>query len=111
MDNLISQIKKVREANPTGFTVDLKMNPAPKTGFAVSLRETQNNFGIEGLKRVIRAAQKNSTYIGGWKNEEDGKFYYDVTIIVQDEKEAIKIAKEQKQLAIFDLETLKTIWV
>lgn len=99
---MISKILKIAEENPNGFTIDLNLKFI-SSGYAVASKETQNCFGVEGLKKVIEFAKKHNTYIGGWL--EDGKYYFDASTIVQDKEEALRIGRENEQIAIFDFQT------
>lgn len=47
--------------------------------------------------------------LGTWFNPDDGNTYLDVAITVSDKETALRIARENKQLAIFDLRTYTTI--
>lgn len=47
--------------------------------------------------------------LGTWYNPEDGNTYLDVAITVSDKETALRVARENKQLAIFDLRTYTTI--
>ena len=102
------KIKEIAKANESGFTISLTdFNPIEK-GYCVAFKETQNCFNDEGLKKAINFAKKTTNIVGGWKSQ-DGKFYYDAIMIVEDEKEAVKIGKANGQLAIFNLETKEVI--
>ncbi len=59
-------------------------------------------------KNADLLAQPDHT-LGTWFNEEDGNTYLDVSIVVPDMAEALRIARENNQLAIFDLRTFTTI--
>lgn len=99
---MITKILKIAKENPSGFTIDLELNFV-SGGYAVANKETQDCFGEEGLKKVIEYAKKHNTYIGGWL--EEGKFYFDASIVVQDKEEALRIGKENEQIAIYDFQT------
>ena len=99
---MITKILKIAKENPSGFTIDLELNFV-SGGYAVANKETQDCFGVEGLKKVIEYAKKHNTYIGGWL--EEGKFYFDASIVVQDKEEALRIGKENEQIAIYDFQT------
>ena len=47
--------------------------------------------------------------LGGWIN--DGKLYLDISVVYDNEEEAIRMAKENKQLAYFDIANGKEIFV
>lgn len=104
---LFEALQTIAINNPAGYSVDAKTLQPIKEGFAVSVAETQNSFGSAGLAKVIVYVSKHPEInaFGGWKNEKNGMFYFDATIICKDRETAIKLAKENKQLAIYDLNT------
>lgn len=99
------------EQNPLGFTVSLPTLKRLTGGISVAYLETQDCFGDEGLKRVLKHALEHEKTAGGWLNRENGKFYYDSVRIFTDLEEAKRFARENKQLAIFDLGNLRLIWL
>lgn len=48
-------------------------------------------------------------YVGGWVDESDGKVYLDLSVVKSDRGEAMALASEHSQLAIFDLENTQAI--
>ncbi|WP_372472627.1 hypothetical protein AB4865_07340 [Capnocytophaga sp. ARDL2] len=99
------QVKQIAKENKDGFTISLIGSEIPKKGFVVALKETQNCFNDKGLKKVIEVASKTTNLVGGWLDKSENKFYYDAVMIVEDLENAKKLGKENKQLAIFNLET------
>lgn len=106
---MYEKIKKVAEANKEGFTIEIETLKAVTTGIVVAYRETQNSFDDEGLKKCVNHALSNDKKVGGWFNEENGRFYYDSVRTFKSLEEAIKFGKENEQIAIFDLDNLKEI--
>lgn len=107
----VFEILKVAEANKEGFTVEVETLKHVTAGIVVAYLETQNSFDSEGLKRCIEHAAKHEGYIGGWLNEENGKYYFDsVRIFPVDQlKEAIGFGRANEQVSIFDLTNIKEI--
>lgn len=105
MKNIFEKVLQVAKQQETGFTISIVDFTSQKKGWAVAFKETQNSFGEEGLKKVIDFAIKNSTFVGGWLDNESKNFYFDAIKIVEDEEEATKLGIENEQLAIFNLET------
>lgn len=107
----VFEILKVAEANHEGFTIELETLKHVTDGIVVAYLETQNSFDSEGLKRCIEHAAKHDGYIGGWLNEENGRYYFDsVRIFPVDQlKEAIAFGKANEQISIFDLTNIKEI--
>lgn len=102
---IFQKIKEIAEANPNGFTISILDFKAQEKGFCVAMKETQNCFNDEGLKKAIKIAKQTTNIVGGWLDKENDLFYYDAIMIVEDLETALKLAKENKQIAIFDLET------
>lgn len=111
MKYLIEAIQEIAEANPFGFTIKLPSLEFITDGYSVAFEETQNSFDVDGLVKVINHAKQNGNVIGGWLDEETNLYYFDSCMILTDESEAIEFAKQNKQIAIFDLTNLKVIRV
>ena len=103
MTDLKKAIKAVAKMNPYGFTVELPTIKEVKRGYVVAYLETQNSFDDDGLDKVINHALNHSKTVGGWLNEDNGKYYFDSCQIFTDRDEAIKFGIENKQIAIYDI--------
>ena len=108
-------IKKVVLENPTGFSVDNSMQNI-ESGYAVSFdKKTEVSTKRVTLKVIDRylkkRPEKDNVIYGGWYNEKDEKYYLDYSMRVVNKQEALKIARENKQLAIFDLNKKRAIYV
>lgn len=110
MKHLISQLKQLSNDRPEGFTVRLKLQPVT-SGYVISIPETQDSFGDQGLKEVLQTVLQRGYCIGGWLNEENGKFYWDASVIVEELEEAKRLGRKFGQLAIFDLNEQRLIWL
>ena len=97
--------------NPEGFTIDAKTFAPITKGYAVAVKDTQNSFGNAGAARVAAyvCSHKEINAVGGWLNSDNNEYYYDATIVVQDLDEAMKLGRENKQIAIFDLTNMVEI--
>lgn len=111
MEKLIDCVWEYAQNNPYGFTLNLETMKPVKYGICVAYLETQNSFGKEGLERVIQHSQKNNKIVGGWLNSENNLYYFDSVKLFKNSelKEAIEFAKQNSQIAIFDLTNLKEI--
>lgn len=109
MENLKGAIVEIARMNPDGFTVDLTTLKKVTKGISVAYLETQDSFDEEGLKRVLSHALAHDKKVGGWLNEENGKFYYDSIRIFTDLEKAKSFGRENNQIAIFNLTTLELI--
>ena len=108
---LFSMLSAVAANNKEGYTVDTATLQPITKGYAVAVAATQNNFGPEGLARVIEYARthKDVNAFGGWYNEENGLYYYDAVVITDSLADALELGKSNAQIAIFDLKNMKEI--
>lgn len=90
-------------SNPDGFTIELPSFQPVENGIVAAYFETQDSFGIRGLQKVIQHAMQHYRTIGGWKNEDDGKYYFDSVRVFKNRDEAIAFGIENQQIAIYDL--------
>lgn len=102
-----------------GFTIDSKGNtPKTKKGFIVSDYGKEKTYFIDDkidmlqlekdFTNYIKYVEKEKdAFIGGWI--ENNIFFLDISRIYTNKKEAIKIGKKNKQLAIYDIEKDVTI--
>ena len=97
--------------NKEGFTVNAATLQPVTKGYAVAVADTQNSFGIDGLSNVIKYVANHTEVnaFGGWYNSENGQYYYDATIIVNDLATAKELGRLNEQIAIFDLANLEEI--
>ena len=111
MTKLIDRVWEYSQNNPDGFTLNLETFRPVKFGISVAYLETQDSHDKESLDKVINHSFENQKIIGGWLNVENEKFYFDSVKIFKNSelKEALEFAKQQKQIAIFDLTNLKEI--
>lgn len=101
-----------------GLTLDLNGQPLKADkGYLVSIKDyesiiNQNLINDNILNSIIQQMKKespNNAYIGLWKNK--AKLYLDYSILIQDKKKALMLAKENEQLAIYDLQNNKEIFI
>ena len=109
MTHLIEAIFEIAKQNPEGFTVEVPSLEPVTSGFVSASLETQNSFGRAGLKRVVNHALEHGKVVGGWKNSDNRKYYFDSITVFENRDEAIRFGKENNQLAIFDLDSLTEI--
>lgn len=104
-------LQSIAAMNPDGFTVDKNTLEPITTGFAVAVADTQNSFGNYGAAKVVTYANKHPEInaLGGWRNSENGEFYYDAVIICSTLEEALELGRANEQIAIFNLNTLTEI--
>lgn len=108
---LATALATIAAANPAGYTVDARTLEPLTSGYAVAVAATQNSFGPEGLQRVIDYADthKEVAAFGGWMDEKSGLYYYDAVIICEDRADALELARVNKQIAFFDLNSQQEV--
>lgn len=90
-------------------------NASLKYNYMVSLYGYEATFKVddtEGLKEGLKAYQKKASgkkdlYIGLWVN--DGLVYLDLSINICKKRDALRIGKQNKQKAIYDVKNNKDI--
>ena len=55
------------------------------------------------LRNAAFAKSRDDLYLGGWRDNEDGKVYIDFSVNIAGLEEAIAFARANDQLAIFDV--------
>lgn len=106
----IRTIEAIAAMNASGFTISANDLSAIECGYAVSIAETQNSFGTEGIARVLQAIEAGkANAIGGWYDSQSGLYYYDAVCVYSDKQSAEYAAIENDQIAYFDLNNCKEI--
>ena len=79
----------------------------PASGFAVCVRRT--NERLEATEAYLRKHRRRLLsegqpryYFGGWENQSADVYEFDLTLVVQDEAEAMAVAIVQGQSAVYD---------
>ncbi len=76
----------------------------PEVGYCVAYAETQNAFGMEGLKRaIIHANDDGRGIVGGWFYSGDGKFYFDSVRLFPNLLSAYYAARQNRQIGFYNL--------
>ena len=111
MKHLIDGVWEHSLINPDGFTLNIETMKSVKYGISVAYKETQDSFGKESLNKVINHALKHGRTVGGWFDTESNQYYFDSVKIFKNSEidKAIEFAKNNNQLAIYDLTNLKEI--
>ena len=117
-DEVIGAFQKGQE---TGFSYQPVLEKAPTNGYALSpYPERSKVFDVKGLtvesiaQYMIDNAEMwgdKNHYLGGWLDQETGKFYLDVSVVVQTPAEAEKLTRRYKERAYFDIAKGETVFV
>ena len=86
----------------------------PKAGYLVSFKDglifdSISTVNVHKLSGFIKEHLDMNLYFGGWIDQQTKKVYFDLSINVPDKQEAINLAIEKNQLAIWDLNENKEI--
>lgn len=102
-----------------GFSFRDKVGDGPSGGYMVSVnKHTETRIPINQLTAADVADYMSvhqqelaepDQYMGGWLHK--GYIYLDVSKNVRDLDEAMRLARQHSQLAIFDLSTMDTVMV
>ncbi|MHA1353342.1 MAG: hypothetical protein ACTSPP_11205 [Candidatus Heimdallarchaeaceae archaeon] len=102
-----------------GFTVDNAMNIVMRTkGYVVSIEEYNTVVFSELLtfelfKLIINEYRNkiihSGHYFGCWLDLQTMKIHFDINLIIDNLQDAIKVAKENNQIAIYDLQKKQEI--
>lgn len=113
---MLNQLVKYVTENG-GATVDPKNGNMPTDGYMCAI--AQNERVIEGqltenalvnyINHYSNDLNGDGAYLGIWYNTENDKTYLDTSYRFSDVDEALAFAKENQQLAIFNLATFDEI--
>ena len=79
-------------------------------GFETKMKRGDLNFSI--FKNYLKKAKNKGAYAGYWIDHEDfDTLYIDVSVCFKKKSEALRFAKSQNQLAIYDFKNEKTIYL
>ena len=99
---MLNRIKRLRAANPYGFTVRLPNLEPVTEGISVAYAATQDSHTDRELAACLAHAQAHDQVIGGWLDT-DGMFYYDSVRIFTDLEAAKQWGRSEGQIAIYDI--------
>lgn len=112
----VSELKELALKNG-GFSLN-KNGDSPATGYMISCKDLYkinlSDLTPDKLDDAILEASKINGFIGGWldteANDKDN-FYLDISVNIQNKDEAIKLAKKNNQLAIYDVASGESIYL
>jgi hypothetical protein len=76
------------------------------------------SFNVEDAEKLLDNVEKlteslegkyDEVYAGAWFNPDDQKFYLDASVRIDNQEDALYIAKQGQQISIFNLENYETI--
>jgi len=116
------KILELLRDSPGGFSYRPASKDSPKGGYMTSIEDgpifSPDLSDDEALQQIdsfltskADLLKGSNMYVGGWLNEEDGKFYLDASGNFDSLDETIKVAAATKQKAIFDMNTFNTVFL
>ena len=114
MENIKTIIEEIKENNGGTYNKEYKTINAKK-GFMVSLQgyekkcrtEQETEKAINENMEIIRGL--DNAYLGAWIDE--GITYIDISVLVENKEDALEMGKINNQLAIYDIENNKSIYL
>ena len=100
-----------------GNTIQTNLN-TPKKGYMVAFNSNQpklihknglTNFQFKKILKKLTQNKNNNICAGFWLNPDDKMWYIEESEKINTKKEALKIGKNRKQIAIFNLSNFETI--
>lgn len=110
------KVSEMLEALRAGGFTDW-VTPEKTNGFLVGgacpaiVRESVHEVTKSDIINLIVRADDIADAIGGWIDEEDGKAYLDGNTWIADLGTALEVAQDRGELAIWDIEGGKSIYV
>ena len=114
MENIKTIIEEIKENGGGTYNKEYKTIDA-KQGFMVSLQgyekkcktEQETEKAINENMEIIRGL--DNAYLGAWIDE--GITYIDISVLVENKEDALEMGKINNQLAIYDIENNKSIYL
>ncbi len=113
MDAREKIIRKL-ETHPKGISLLPGGNVPELDGYVIALTNNIVDAILpETIDDVLDTIEQKplATMIGGWLSKETGQYYIDAATLIKDKEEAIRVAREHKQEAIYDVRKGKTIYI
>lgn len=114
------ELIKILLQNPDGVSIKARGNhyiPVYfKTGYFVALTDNRVNgikyeIIIQKLHKLARQLNIKTYFFGYWKDEKTNLEYLDLSIHIQQKREAIFTGKLFNQKAVFDCQKLESIYI
>lgn len=108
---MIKNIKIIEtlEANKDGFTLNLKSGELVNKGFAVGITHNIPLNDIETLYKNVNVADDVLKCVGGWIDQTNKDYFLDFVLVVNTKEQAETLSKVFKQIAYFNLNTMKEV--
>ena len=112
--NNLKELKNYIEQNHGATLTPTLDNATHNNGFYVSLKDFEtktrlSRLDIRTIKHYQEKAQKYGAYIGAWID--NGVLYLDISKHVKSKRKALKLARKNYQLAIYDIKKGKSVYI
>lgn len=110
-------IKETLKNNGGSFNVSTKKIKSPLKGYMCSIKDLividKKDFNVKLLKSLVKdnfsLLKSNENYLGMWI--ENDKIYVDIAANFSSKEKALNTARNNKQLAIYDIDNNKSIYL
>ena len=101
--DLATAIWVMGQVYPEGFTLDISDLTLPREGLMVSYKATQDHFNRASIPAVIKHAHAHENLVGGWRDPDTGRYYFDSTrsFAEDDLASALAFARENEQHTVY----------
>lgn len=110
----LRKVKRIVESNGGATLTSSLDNATINDGYMVSLQGNEFKTSLELLTSNLletyqQTAENNNAYIGFWLDNQE--LYVDISINIHDYMQAVQIARDNEQLAIYNCRTGESIYL
>jgi len=109
MDKVFFRLREIAVEFPDGSVVGFGHLQPIRKGWVVKVKDQGNFDGEDGLLKAIIIATKTTKTIAGWTDGENE--LWDVVLVFNDEEKAMKAARKNEQMTIYQIETSTLKWL
>lgn len=102
MTKFEQKLRELIETKPEGFSLGLDGTEYNGSGYGVGTAELTIEQAEEYANNYRYSPLDGKRVIGGWRDVKTSRIYIDKTWIIKDRDEAIRIARQFRQIAIWD---------
>jgi hypothetical protein len=108
-EDLVDRIRSIAERKDR-FSYDIRGRAFVDMGIVAAYRATQGDH-FSDLPEVLQHAMEHEGIVGGWRDPENGRVYYDSCRLFTDPQNALAFARMQDQRSIFNINRMEEILV
>jgi hypothetical protein len=115
---LPARLAKALDTPDGGFSVNTKTGENVTSGYALSIypefeRQIKGRVTAREIERYMWDHSEDlaveNVVFGGWRDPETGIAFLDVSMVINDRTEALRLARQYDQLAVFDFATMESV--